>query len=198
MEDDLVVLNADLNPSSDNTEEPPFILGEGDNKMQKPIIECEREVRIIYGPNDPLSNFYLSPLLYGNWWYKSLEHGYKHIRAMNQGLPNLANQILGMETAFHVKILTRHMYQGGSKKESIELKKKLLTAKNNQCQQFQSELKMSGKKILIQSTNIRDTFWSSGLLPHEINAAEKGEYKGSNHFGRILTKMREKEQDKSS
>jgi ribA/ribD-fused uncharacterized protein len=192
------VYNINRQLPKENTGEPPFKLEGCEEDSETIKTETKPDVRIVQGPNDPLSNFFMSPMRFGSLEYPSVEHGYQNIRAIHQGLPDIANDILNARTASQAKFLSRYFNRTDSKSEDLLLMEKLLITKNEQSKEFRNELEKSKNKTLVHSTSKKDTFWASGLLPHEKNAAEKGEYKGNNHFGLIFTKLKEKERKKKT
>ncbi|MEM7106545.1 MAG: NADAR domain-containing protein [Bacteroidota bacterium] len=147
--------------------------------------EREKQVRIVQGHTDPLSNFWPFPMRFQGQTAMSLEHHYHAIRAMRSGKGNLALDILASKHAGDAKRLSRFIPKT-RRTEDLKLMQALLMAKAEQCPKFRADLRACEAKrcTFVHCTRKDiDLFWASGLDPKDNH--QRG-YPGYNLHGHLL------------
>lgn len=147
-----------------------------------------KQIRIVYGAADPLSNMFSFDFCVNNCWFKSLEQAYHYDRALRQGKSSLAHQILQTTSPFKCKTLARSLHKNPS--ADLELMRSLLRLKLDQSDVFRNSLVESIGKTLLHSTHAGDNFWCTGL-EHDAVEAHSGVFPGKNMFGMLLTELRD-------
>ena len=144
---------------------------------------------IVQGENDPMSNFYEFTMMYNNVEYGSLEQCYQHVRAVRAKMPELATSILDSSSPRQAKSLSKRIPRPTNRDRDTTLMRELLRIKAEQCSSFRSALSSSGEARLIHSTHPSDTYWGSGLFPHQSIDSSKP-LPGQNLFGALLEEIR--------
>lgn len=144
---------------------------------------------IVHGFTDPLSNMYPFRFrFYHPVPFKTLEHCYQYVRAINQDSYDLAEKIRSAANGAEAKKLSRQLFASASscRDDDVQLMEELLQAKAEQCFSFRKALRDSKSAPLVHSTYPSDKFWASGL--HFRDNASR--YPGKNIFGSLLEKLR--------
>lgn len=145
---------------------------------------------IVYGKQDPLSNLYEFDLLSHGRHYMSVEHGYHHLRALDEENHILANQIIHAQSGVHAKRLSRQLrVQTADRTGDVNRMRSLLQEKLKQCWVFRDSLRKSGKRKLVHSTYHTDKFWASGEH-HSVKRFPNG-FSGKNMHGVLLSEVRD-------
>ena len=157
------------------------------------VVDETSRWRVIYGKNDPLSNFWEFLFFFSGTYYRiGVEQAYHHQRALKEN-QNLANQILNACTVSEVKLLSRQIksrvLDSDQQKADVDLMRVMLSQKTRQCKAFRDELRKSGNSVLVHSTYAPDKFWASGKH-HDVLSFPDG-FEGRNMHGRLITFERE-------
>lgn len=137
----------------------------------------------------PLSNLFPCRLHYDGKTFTSLEHAYQFTKAIHHNLPATANDIKYDPDPHQA------MNQGNQITENQEwaacklgLMEQLVRHKYEQVPIFSDTLKRSYSYRLVENT--WSHFWGSNC-PFNSNAIWTRSYKGLNHMGRILERIRD-------
>ena len=126
-----------------------------------------------------LSNFFLTTIHYAGRKFKSVEHAFQYLLAMNQNRKDLASTVMRCKTGAQAK----HACKGITGNQiwqdtKVELMKELLQCKYRQSLEFRQALDKTGTKTLIHNVE-NDSFWGCG---------EDGD--GQNILGKLIEELR--------
>lgn len=140
-----------------------------------------------------LSNSYPYEVRFQGRNFKSAEHAYQYSKAADCGYHRLTTKIEGARHAGVAKAISSN---GIPEEEGSQWEQKhgnvmmdILTAKYQQCPEFQEALKASGDRIILQAT--RDKFWGTGLSPEISKHTTPEFWPGKNMLGAMLAELRE-------
>lgn len=138
----------------------------------------------------PLSNLYPCRIKRNGIQYASAEHAYQHAKAVENRDYIRARAILAQPSSHEALSIAK-----GIKTDSLWLENRqllvmeeILRLKKEQCPEFASELADSANHILVEYT--RSHFWGSGSTT-DLDHIATGAYRGLNHLGRLLAKIRD-------
>lgn len=137
----------------------------------------------------PLSNLFLCKLRYNGKSYRSLEHAYQFLKATHHGSTDTATDIKHEPDPYVV------MSYGNSITENkewmakkLDIMEQLVRCKEDQVAIFRDTLQRTFSYKLVENT--WSSFWGSSC-PYLSDIVWSGQYRGLNHLGRILEKVRD-------
>lgn len=137
----------------------------------------------------PLSNLFPCYLKYMGRRYSSLEQCYQYNRAIHHNRPELANLILSTNDPYKAMYHSKSIIWEDRNWENTKLSimEQMIRFKADQVPIFRDLLKFTGTHKLVE--NSWHFFWGTGcgFLANQVWA---GNYRGGNHHGRLLEKVR--------
>lgn len=137
----------------------------------------------------PLSNLFPCSLQYNGNTYPSLEHCYQYTRAIHHNRHQLASDIMANKDPYTAmsfgKLIEIEDQQWIEKK--LGVMEMMLRHKVDQCKLFRDLLKFTGTHHLAE--NSWNRFWGTGSK-FCGDQVWFGNFPGSNHLGRLLSKVR--------
>lgn len=138
----------------------------------------------------PLSNLFPCRIRYNGITFASLEHAYQHSKVIFHGRTDLAEAILADDDPYVAmsqgKQITNERVEWSFKK--LEVMAGLLRHKADQCPAFHNTLKATYGHTLVE--NSWNSFWGSAT-PFACEAVWALQFKGANHLGKLLEKLRQ-------
>lgn len=147
------------------------------------------------GHNSPLSNFYACEIKGDDakeTVYNSVEQYYTATMALKHDMPNLHKQIMKTSNPFHLKAMGNQIQKSDIwKKECVKTLETMVTAKFTQNKELR-EFLLQQKGKLVEATLC--PFWGCGLYLEKSDNAHKGINGYANNMGRLLERVRDKQQ----
>lgn len=162
-------------------------LPEGDKLMNSRTL-CFNGIVAFQSWLSPLSNLYPCQIRANGFEYTSVEQGYQHAKAIHHRNFALARRILLENDPYEIMLIAKHHREdfAWATRKFIVLET-LVKHKAEQVPLFLDLLKRTGNHRLIE--NSWDHFWGTGC-PFAANCVWYGGFRGQNHFGRLLEKVR--------
>ena len=148
---------------------------------------------LFYGSDSYFSSFYPAKFNLEGKTFESVEQFVQYQKAIHTGDVETACGILNTDDP-----VKQHQYGKKlkpSKDQWNEIRaesfmESAVKAKFQQNDQLKSELLKTGNRNLVEC-NAHDSFWGIGMSIHNVDALDKGKWKGLNKLGSILVKVRE-------
>ena len=156
------------------------------------VCECyeENSCTLFGGSNDPLSNFHQSSFEYSGIVVPSAEHAYQYRKAMMNGKPDIAKQILDTKTPWEAKKLARDIKCDSKwEKENVKVMVDIITAKFEHVPEARDALLASSETIAEAVPG--QFFWGTGMSKDASHFTSPSAWPGENHLGKILMKVRD-------
>ena len=155
------------------------------SRLETPL----QNVTAFQGGGDVLSNFYLCKVhVYGRD-FASSEHAYQHMKALYNSRSDIALQILYLETARDVKILSKQIRTDDRwQKVKVKMLAEIAAAKAACVPEYRSAL-LNSREIIAEAV-ADDTFWSCGLSKTEVMWSPVDKWPGQNVMGQIAMDLR--------
>ena len=161
---------------------------EGSNKCE--YYEPQVDVTTFAGANDPLSNFYGAPFDYNNIEVSSSEQAYQYQKALRNGMPDMAKQILNAKSPNEAKSMGRYIKCSPTwEQENLDLMEQIVAQKFSQVPEAKKALLKTGETTLVEAVPWQ-FFWGSGLSREATFNTMQAVWPGENAMGKILEKTR--------
>lgn len=163
---------------------------EGDEACEH--YQAEPNCTTFAGPADPLSNFYQCEFEYSGIKVKSAEQAYQYKKAMQNGKPDIAKQILDTASPYEAKRLSKHIPCSRTwERENIEVMAAIVDNKFSQVPEAQDALLATADTTIVESVP-GQFLWGSGLSKHATSHTLSSAWPGENQLGLLLTSTRSK------
>lgn len=138
----------------------------------------------------PLSNLYLCSIKRNGILYASAEHAYQHAKAVENKDFIRARAILAQPSSVEAMMIAKGIKTNALWLENRQLlvMEEILRLKKEQVPEFATELEASANHVLVEFT--RSHFWGSGHTT-SVDLIANGHYRGLNHLGHLLVKIRD-------
>lgn len=137
----------------------------------------------------PLSNLDLCRLRFNGKTYRSLEHAYQYAKAIHHGRTETANDIRYEPDPYVVMSYGNSITENRAwMDKKLDLMEQLVRAKEDQVAIFSDTLKRTFSYRIVENT--WSAFWGSSC-PFLSEIVWSGQFRGLNHLGRILEKVRD-------
>ena len=154
----------------------------------------DREIVPFRGEWNVLSNLYLvnGGVPYGGKRYRSVEHGYKSIKATYHGKDDVSKEAEEVPGGKEVMHYVNGKLEGIQEVEEWTLRKAslmkdLVKSKARVCRSYFYALWEGRGKILAEATS--DTTWATGLPPQQTTQTHPEDWPGKNKLGKIMAEV---------
>lgn len=157
--------------------------------------ECEHyqenDAVVFQGEKDHLSNFYPCNFVWKNMEVSSAEHAYVFEKAVNNGRPDIGNDVLKAENALEAKRLSHKIYTNPKWEEkSTDLMKEILKEKAEQLPDIKATLMKTGDSLIAEAVPYQN-FWSCGLNKTVAAKTDPDHWPGCNKLGELWMDIRD-------
>jgi ribA/ribD-fused uncharacterized protein len=122
---------------------------------------------------------------------QSVEHAYQYKKALMNGRPDLAKQILSARTPWEAKSLSKYTQCSKTwEQTNTQLMTAAVTDKFNQIQEAQDALLATADKVIVEAVP-GQMLWGSGMSQHATLNTASNAWPGENRLGKILMEVRD-------
>ena len=155
-------------------------------------VEDPKNIIIIQGEKNVLSNFYACDLNVFGETFNSAEQAYQLTKAVRNGNLVAAEKIRDAKSAFQCKLIGKTVTSTPQwKTESDEVMEQILCAKVDQLKEMK-DLLISSRPDTMFSHSVYDLYWGSGLDSMKTAHTDPDAWPGQNKFGKMIQRLADK------
>ena len=151
----------------------------------------DEDIVMFYGRDAFLSNFYPSNFTMDAKKFYTVEQYYQYKKACAAGDQDTADLIMKtMDPSEHHRMARKFGTDVWNNQTAVEIMEEGVAAKFTQNPELKALLLDTGTKQITEC-NKYETFWANGLSLHDQNSSNRNMWRGKNHLGNILVKVRD-------